>query len=252
MRNRDQRRPPRRGGMGNPYEEAEFYSGYRDFGSGTPNAGDTQGLIYDPTNDPTTAPSDVKEAQNQFWARAKEEVPKVPFFTKEPAFIQPPFFSRPKIKLRRMTIPAGGVGAPDTTVLDWTVEERQYWICTSIGLDTDNPTASSNGLTVFRFTVNGVIFQLWDDQTVDIVDPPGPPQAGETTQVTGSVAAPMDLRSRGLVFGVPGRGEILFTCRNQNAVAPANDITLTAQITFYEYWMPDNSGSDSEKGQWQY
>lgn len=242
-------RPQGQAGMGNPYEEAYFYSGFRDFGSGTPDVGQTADLIYDPSADPTTAPPDVKRAQDEFWSRAKEELKDLPIFTKDPAFVQPPFFSRPKIKLRRMTIVAGGAAAPDTTVLDWEVGGRQYWVCTSIGMDTDNPVLASNGLTVARFTVNNVIEQLWDDQTIAIPDPPGPPAAGETTQVTGSVAVPFNLREAGLVFGVPGHARVRFQIRNHNPVLPANDLIVTAQMTFYEYWMPNSS--EFEKGQWQ-
>ena len=230
-------RPPGESGMGNPIEEAYFYSGFRDFGSGTPDVGQTADLIYDPSADPVTASPEVKKQQDEFWARAKEELKEVHFFNKEPAFISPPFFSRPKIKLCRTTVAAGGAGAPNTTILDWEVGARQYWVCTSIGLDTDNPTLASNGLSQYRFTVNGVIWQLWDDQTVDIIDPPGPPAAGETTQVTGSVANPTNLRDAGLVFGVPGHARILFEMRTHNPVAPANDLIVTCQIMFYEYWM---------------
>jgi hypothetical protein len=243
-------RPPRPpgGGMGNPMEENFYYTGYRDFGSADPQP---QDIIYDPTMDPTKSPPDVQRKNDEFWARCKEELPKIPVFTKEPAFISPPFFSRPKIKFRRMTIPAAGlVGAPNTTVLDWALEDRQHWIMTSIGLETDNPAITQNGLVIFRFTVNNVIYQLWDDQTVDIIDPPGPPAAGETSRIPGTIAAPFNLRDAGLVFGVDGPARILLECRNSNPVLPANDITITAQISFYEYWMPNNS--QFEGGQWQY
>ncbi len=230
-------------GMGNPFEEEFYYEGYRDFASNAPIH--SKDVIYSPKTNPSNMPLPT---------RVDIVPPKYggsPVFTKEPAFISPPFFSRPKIKFRRITIPAAGaVGAPNTTVLDWTVPDRQHWIMTSIGLETDNPAITQNGLVVFRFTVNGEIYQLWDDQTVDIIDPPGPPAAGETTRVPGTLAAPFDLRAAGLVFGVNGRSDILFTCRNSNPVLPANDITITAQITFYEYWMPNSS--EFEKGQWQW
>ena len=236
--------------MGNPYEEAEFFSGYRDFGSGTPDAGQTQDIIYDPTADPTTASPEVKKAQDDFWARTKEELKDISVYTKEPAFIQPPFFSRPKIKLRRTTVAAAGaVGAPNVTILDWDVENRQHWVCTSLGVETDNTVIAQNGLVQWRFTVNGVVNQLFDDQTVDIIDPPGPPGAGETTRIPGTLAAPFSLRENGLVFQVSGPANILLTCRNSNPVLPANDLAVTAMISFYEYWMPDNS--EFEKGQYQ-
>jgi len=248
------RRPPpfrpRPGGMGNPYEEAEFYSGNRDFGSGEPNVGQTQDVIYDPTMDPTTAPPGVKRQQDEFWARTKEELKEISIYTKEPAFIQPPFFSRPKLKLRRVAVVAGGaVGAPNTTVLDWDVEARQHWVCTAVGVETDNTVIAQNGLVQWRFTVNGVVNQIFDDQTRAIPDPPGPPGAGETTRIPGTIAAPFSLRENGLVFQVAGPANILLTCRNSNAVLPANDIIVTAIMSFYEYWMPDNS--EFERGQYQ-
>ena len=248
------RPPPRRpnsGGLGNPYEEAEFYSGNRDFGSGEPNMGQTQDLIYDPAMDPTTASPEVKKQQNEFWARTKEELKEMSVFTKEPAFISPPFFSRPKIKLRRATVAAAGApGAPNVTILDWDVESRQHWVCTSIGVETDNTAIAQNGLVQWRFTVNGVVNQLFDDQTRGIIDPPGDPDAGTTTRIPGSLAVPFSLRENGLVFQVSGPANILLTCQNSNPVLPANDIIVTAMISFYEYWMPDNT-THTERGQYQ-
>ncbi len=242
------RRPP--SGMGNPYEPEEFYSGTRDFGAGTPDFGGTQDIIYDPKNDPTTASPDVKRQQDEFWARTKEELKHLNIFTKEPAFIQPPFFSRPKIKLARVSVAAAGaVGAPNVTILDWDVPNRQHWVMTCLGVETDNTAIAQNGLVQWRFTVNGVINQLFDDQIRTVPDPPGNPAAGETTRLPGTLAQPFNLREAGLVFQVPGPANILLTCRNSNPVLPANDIIVTAMITFYEYWMPDNS--EFERGQYQ-
>lgn len=237
------RPPPGSGGMGNPFEEQFFYEGWRDSGQGEPRPKD---VISDPSCKPTASdPSKQQHIDDLFCRFAAEIKRPLVFFTKAPAFIQPPFFSKPLIKAK-----CGLQVAPGATavIFDRLIEDRQRAVVTAFGLDLAPIAPLMNCQLEFWFqaanargTVAGKadLIPLFDDQTPTTYGGSTPVQSGRTTVLPGSVEIPWCLLSNGLQFGVRGRTRLQMLVENKSGVT----VTIRGVLGFYQYWSAAPEGA---------
>lgn len=234
--------PPGKGGMGNPYEEGYFWEGWRDWGQDDPR---TRDVVFDPTRNPYVA-GDPKRQQelDQFFNRFREEVHKpLVFFTKRPAFLEPPFFSKPLIKAKNAFNVAAGATAD---IFSRDIQDRQRAVMAMIGLDISPVQPYLNGSFQFWFQLDDdeAPLPLFDDQTTGYGPAGGEPIDGRTTVVPGSVENPYSLLQDGLAFGVRGPRTIRFRMQNNSAVTAV----VRGVFGFYQYWSSAPKGASEFAG----
>lgn len=215
--------------MGNPYEEDFFFEGYRDFGQGEPRPMD---VIADPT--PPTPQED--------WCRKLQSCV---FFVKRPAYVEPPFFAKPLLKVKNNMQVAGGATG---VVFDRLIEDRQRVIVTAFGLDLAPLAPLYNGQLEFWFqsanaqaitAQKATIIPLFDDQTPMQYGGSTPVKTGRTTVLPASVEIPWCLLSNGLQFGVRGRSRLQMLVENKSGVT----VTIRGVLAFYQYWSAAQAGA---------
>jgi hypothetical protein len=210
--------------MGQPGEGDYFFDQFRDYGPGDPRAKD---VVFDPSKcNPKESSPGRKHELDEFFCKFAESLKKFIFLSKRPAFLEPPFFAVPNVKLAGVTVAAGATVA----VLDRVIEDRQRAVVTSMGVDVNNPMAVANGLMRFWFALDEQVIPLFDDQTPALV--PALKQ-GQTLAVPGTVAHPFSLINAGCQLQVKGKGRLKFFVQNNDVV----DIKVCALITFYQYWL---------------
>ena len=229
---------PKRGGMGDGYDQEDYrYGGYRDFGQEEPDPNDA---VYEPNRNPNAPTPGKQQDLDTFFNRFREELKKLVFFTKFPAFVQPSFFAKKFIKVAEKAAIVPGAGF--TNILDFEVPARQRLVVTAIGIDTDKPAQVDNHEVCFEFNfpTTNTILQIFDDQTPTSELPggyPTPLTIGQTTIMPGSIADPFCLKSNGLEFQIEGPGNLIFRARNDGA----ENIRIRALMGFYRYWLPKAS-----------
>lgn len=222
---------PGQGGMGNPHEERWYFENVRDFGQGDPRE---RAVIVNPTKDgcQQDVPPGVEAAIDRMLCKFEDKLKRFVFISKRPAFVEPPFFSKPLIATNRVTLLAGATG--DLAL--YVIGDRQRIVVTKFGVDTDNPTAYAAGSFRFSFVVSSVdaptagraiLIPLFNDQTVG-----GLPS--ETTILPGTTTFPHNLLDEGLAFQVKGPTAFRFRVVNGAAV----DVIFRSLVGFYQYWLP--------------
>lgn len=236
-------KPPGRGGMGNPYEEGYFYEGWRDYGQGEPRPKD---VVFDPGRNPVSSDPERQGLMDDFFNRFREELKRpLVFFSKRPAFVEPPFFSKPIIKAK-----CGLTVAPGATeiIFDRLIEDRQRAIIANIGIDVEPIAPLFNCQLEFWFQLDDDVIPLFDDQTPTAYGATTPLIYGRTTVLPGSVEIPFCLMGCGLAFGVHGRKRLTFRVENKSGVT----ITTRGILGFYQYWSSGPDGaSEFEQGDFQ-
>jgi hypothetical protein len=220
---------PNQGGMGNPHEERYFYENFRDWGQDEPWAKD---VVYDPRDCAKSVQDpNRKEALKDFFCTFREELKKFVFISKRPAFVEPPFFSKPLIKTNRVTAPAGIT----TRLAVRQIDDRQRAVVSSMGVDTDNPTAYVTGALRFSFSQSdlaqsqGVNVPLFDDQ-----NPVTTFQIGLSEVIPGDTVHPYDLIQSGTAFQVKGPAVLRFSVTNLSGVP----VIVRSVVGMYQYWLP--------------
>lgn len=218
--------------MGNPYEEEFFYEGWRDFGQGEPRPKD---VVVDPTCAPRKVSPGLEDAICEFERGLKK--PWV-FFVKRPAFVEPPFFSKPLIKTKcGLQVAPGATGV----IFDRLIEDRQRAVVTAFGLDLAPLAPLMNCQLEFWFQAanaqglvagKAVMIPLFDDQTPTVYGGSTPVQSGRTTVLPGSVEIPYCLNTNNLQFGVRGRTRLQMLVENKSGVT----VTIRGMLGYYYYW----------------
>lgn len=220
---------PDRGGVGNPHDERYFYENVRDFGQGDPRE---RQVIFDPLKDGCRqdVPPGVRDAIDLLLCKFQDALKKFVFISKRPAFVEPPFFSKPITKTKGMLLPP----LNPTTILDRRIEDRQRAVVTAIGVDTDNPAIVQAQSIAWWFGLNAVdnraaIINLFDDQTT-----PTHAIGGMTTILPGSVAEPYSFLRDGIAFQVKGPTNLIFAAQLAAIVV----VNVRVLMTLYQYWLP--------------
>ncbi len=230
-------------GLGQPFEDSYFWEGWRDYGQDEPR---TKDVIFDPTCRPNVAKQNPKTQQHldDLFCRLRAEIERpLVFFVKRPAFVEPPFFSKPLIKAKNAFPIAAGTTAD---IFDRTLEDRQRAIVVMIGLDIAPVQPYLNGQLQFWFQFGDSVsaVHLFDDQTTGYGPGGGDPIDGRTTVVPGSVENPYSLFQDGLSFGVRGPRRIRFRMENNSGVTAI----VRGVFGFYQYWSAAPKGASEFGG----
>lgn len=250
-----------RDGMGNPHEDAYFYDGYRDAGQ---SEAIPQDLVFDPTCDQSKMHKEQVQKIEQFLCaidrklRTNQSV----YITKAPAFLEPPFFSKPTIK-----VSCNEVQNPNLVdLLVWEVPAQQRLIVTSMGLAYDNAGNPAAGPLIglkYWFEVNDVqalplavevvnienVVPIFDETSDASFYPLFPiPVFPSIAPVFGQVGAafpgtpedPYNLLENGLLFLVKGPGVLKFRVQS-SILIPGPLVTIYSMISFYQYWVEPSS-----------
>jgi hypothetical protein len=220
--------------MGAPdADDAYHYEGWRDSGQGEPRPED---VVFDPSCPPQPDPC------------AKPRV----CFVKFPAFNQPPWFSKPLIKVRSsLVIPAGSIAL----VFDREIADRQRAVASFLGLDVAPIAPLLNSQLEFWFQLGqkGVaapsqnVIPVWDDQNPTSYGTSHTIQQGRTTVWPG-VGTPLNFQEVGLQFGLRGRCQFQGLIENKSGVA----ITVRGVFGYYYYWASAKGGaSEFESGDFE-
>lgn len=224
MRNRD----GRSAGVGNPITSPYGSQQFRDPGQGQPRAKD---IVFDPTQDPSLISEERRGELREMFAFMQEMFNKQVFYTKRPAFVEPPFFAKPKILVDEVILPAGGTVL--VPIITKTIEARQRAIISVVATENDQPVLYDAHELRFAFVLNDDIIDVFGDGSVA-----GLP-SGVTTRVPGDLTVPFCLLTNGLQFEVQGEATLEFSGQNTNAVGVG--AVVTAMVGIYEYWTPDSS-----------
>lgn len=217
-------------GIGDAMEPGFYDPGYRDTGQDEPWAQDT---VYDPKKCGPIRLDPQQQSYLDAMICAFEDriIKRSVFFVKRPAFLEPPFFSKPLLKVAEKEV------ANNTTVnlLERQVEDRQRAVVTSIGIGVDDTQALANRELAFWFEVNGVVVPLFDDQSTTIAAALLPLEFGKTTIFPGSIEAPFNIREAGLTVLIRGPSSLNFRTENRSGAT----VKITAIMTYYQYWLPN-------------
>lgn len=229
--------------MGNPFEEDYFWEGWRDYGQGEPRPKD---VVFDPNCGPIATDPASQQKLDDLFCRMRSEIARPTiFFVKRPAFVEPPFFSKPLIKAKcALQVAAGQTGV----IFDRQIEDRQRAIVSIFGLDLAPIAPLFAGQLEFWFQAGnqqGITagtatkIPLFDDQTPTTYGGSTPVSSGRTTVLPGSVENPAELFQNGLQFGVRGRTRLQMLVENKSGVT----ITLRGILGFYQYWSSAPQGA---------
>lgn len=169
-----------------------YYVGYRDPGGSDPWAED---VVYDPKRDAACRGDAGGEGEEALRRRArieaaicrtKELIKERPWLIKKPAFLEPPYFSKPLIWVGEANLLRNSVTLFAANDI---IRDRQRFIMTSFGIDVENTAllagrelrfgfSGSLRLTVTQpgdFLDLGQAVPLFDDQTPSGFVPAPPP-----------------------------------------------------------------------------
>lgn len=225
--------------MGNPHEEEFFWEGWRDHGQGEPRPKD---VVVDPTRAPRPASHGLQDALHEFEAGLKK--PWI-FFVKRPAFVEPPFFSKPVMKAKcGLQVAPGATGV----IFDRLLEDRQRAVVTAVGLDLAPIAPLMNCQLEFWFQAGNAqgitagkatVIPFFDDQTPTGYGGATPVQSGRTTVLPGSVEIPYCLNTNNLQFGIRGRTRLQMLVENKSGVT----VTIRGLLGYYSYWASAPEGA---------
>lgn len=216
-----------RSGVGNPFETPYGSEAYRDPGQGQPRPKD---IIYDPNEDPAEIPEERRQELREMVSLFREIFQKQVLYTKRPAFVEPPFFAKPRILIDEITLPAGG--AVLLPIITKQIEARQRCIVSLVGIELNEPALYDAHELRFAFVLNGDIVDIFEDGSIANLP------TGVTTRVPGDLNNPFCLLTNGLQFEVQGEKTLEFSGQNVNGTT---DAIVTAMVGIYEYWTPDAS-----------
>lgn len=222
-------RPPA-SGMGNPYEQAYFYEGWRDWGRGEPPV---QDIIHDPKCDPKRVNPQKKEELDALFCLMHDFFQRSVIFTKFPGNVQPPWFAQPIIKAIRVTVAAGATA----TLFTREIPEKYRAIITCFGIDVAPVLALTEGTLEFWFekgldTQNRV--NLFDDQTETAYEETDGVDSGKTAVLPGSLENPFNLLEAGLQLIYTGRTNMRMRMENKGD----DPVVIRGILGYYQYWMP--------------
>ncbi len=215
--------------MGGPDHEQYHYEGWRDSGQGEDRPRD---VVFNPANAEPAAPETKKQRV---------------CFVKFPAFNQPPWFSKPLIKVRSsLVIPAGTIAL----IFDREIADRQRAIASFLGIDVAPIAPLLNSQLEFWFQLGkkGIaqpsknIIPVWDDQNPTSYGSSLAIQAGRTTVWPG-VATPLKFFEAGIQFGIRGRAQFQGLIENRSGV----DVTVRGVFGYYYYWASVSGGGGASE-----
>lgn len=217
-------RPPG-SGMGNPHEDNLFYEGWKEFGPNDPRPKDA---VFEQTCRPSEKTQEMKDLKcvlNDVFARQV-------LFTKMPANVQPPWFARPIIKAKNITIPAGETLA----IFDRIIPNRTRAVLTTLGIDVDPVTAVIDKTCEFWFDRGSeqTIIPVFDDQTETAYEETDGVNSGKTTVLPGGLVVPFNFLAAGLQFQIKGPSMLRFMCHNKGDDA----LAVRGIMGYYQYWLP--------------
>lgn len=219
-------------GLGNPLEYDYYYRGYRDPGQGEERPLD---VVHDAKCPPRPPISRQKQAElDAFFCRQRQEFKRSVLFVKGPANVEPPWFAKPLIKVKNITVSAGATA----TIFDRVIEDRQRAVVSIIGIDVAPIGPYVNGQMEFWFAQGGTerqdVINLFDDQTSVAYGSTVPLVAGKTTLIPGSSENPFNLRGAGLQFRIKGRKLLTFNVENKSG----QDVVVRGLMGMWIYWLP--------------
>jgi hypothetical protein len=234
-------------GIGEPHEDPYYYEGWRDTGQGEPRPRD---MVYDPRCSPAARTPEDQKKLDEFFCSLSEWSKSGVFFVKRPAFLEPPFFSKPLIKAKNaLTVAPGATGL----IFDRLIEDRQSAIAVQFGIDLAPLAPLYAGQLEFWFqraattgeqgsstdVKESEVVPIFDDQTPTTYGGSTPIKSGRTTVLPGSVEIPYSFMKDGLTWGIRGRARIQMLMENKSGV----EVTLRGVFGFYQYWAAGATGS---------
>jgi hypothetical protein len=219
-------------GMGNPYEPGHFDQ-FRDSKSKRPD--DT---LYRPLPKPDYAPelrelrTLLEEMKGQFHLLMQDFVKKNVFFSKRPAYVEPPFFSTPTVKVIQTSL---AVAVAFSDVWSIPISGRHAVILTAVGMDYDTLAAVNNRSIIWRYQFLGSTVQLFDDNSTA---PAGAVsfEQGVFSIPLGTFAAPLLLHPIAVSTRLKTEAPTLFKLQAQNTGAGGVGAVVVNVITaFYQY-----------------
>lgn len=221
-------RPPG-SGMGNPHEDRFFYEGWREYGPGDPRAVDA---IFTPDCDPKSLSPEEKRKQAALKCTLNDVFARQVVFTKFPANVQPPYFARPIIKAKNITVPANTKAA----IFDRDIPARTRAVLTMLGIDVDPVSSVLDQTCEFWFDLGSEkeIIPVFDDQTETAYEETDGVDSGKTTVLPGSLTIPFNFLQAGLQFQIKGPRMLRFMCHNKSDAA----FTVRGIMGYYQYWLP--------------
>ncbi len=217
-------------GVGNPYEDDYFWTGYRDPGPGEERPLD---VVIDPSCDPSRPLSpETKERMAALKCTLNDVLARQVVFTKFPANVQPPWFAQPIMKSKVVTIAAGET----VPIFDRMIPERMRAVITTLGIDVDPITSILDRTCEFWFDQGSQdkIIQVFDDQTETAYEETDGVDAGKTTVLPGGLTVPFNFLQAGMQFHVKGPSMLRFMMENKGDA----DVTIRGVMGYYQYWMP--------------
>lgn len=231
------------GGMGEPTEDPFYFGGYRDPGQAEPPV--PKDVVFDPSTEVPGQTGATREQQlflKEFFARFKDFVGRVPILTKRPAFVEAPYFAKPRVKVNALTIPF--TASPATLVLEYKVPDRTRLEVTAVGIEPNPLAAYTNHNLLMWFALAdragqpGDVIPFFDDQSAFASAKAGFKE-GKTTILPGSCSQPFNVFSLGTPLRITTKGDKFLQFWAQNF--DTADTTLCALITFFEYWLPHSA-----------
>lgn len=221
-----------RGGVGNPHEEAFFFEGFRDYGQNDPRE---ESVVFDPADcGPARVSPEQKALLDEAQCRIEKGLKKAVFISKRPAFVEPPFFSKPLTKTKGITI---GPGGAQGQLINRPIADRQRAVVSAIGVDVSDPTAYNAQSLVFWFALTDAsraIIPVFEDQTIGLAFAPTGLPTGQTTIFPGTTENPYSLLQSGIAFQVKGPQNLILQAQNFSA-AP---VLFRTVVSLYQYWLP--------------
>lgn len=221
-------RPPG-SGMGNPHEDSFFYEGWREFGPADPRAVDA---IFKPGCAPQSLSPEEKAKQEALKCTLNDVFARQVLFTKFPANVQPPYFSRPIIKTKVISIAAGD----KVPIFDRVIPARNRAVLTTLGIDVDPVSSVLDRTCEFWFDLGSEneIIPVFDDQTETAYEETDGVDSGKTTVLPGSLTIPFNFLNSGLQFHIKGKRTLRFMCHNKSDAT----FTVRGMMGYYQYWLP--------------
>lgn len=199
-----------RDSLGDPLEREYYDKGYRDWGASDPQGKE---VVFNPNE----KPSEIPERRV--------------FYAKRPAYLEPPWFSKPLIKAKNnLIVPAGATVA----IFDRRIPARNRAVVTMVGIDVSPVAPLYAGQLEFWFEQSGEVIPIFDDQTPTSYGSSDPVRSGRTTVLPGTADRPFCLHGCGLSFQVKGEKILTFNVENKGGVP----VTIRGLLGFYIYWLP--------------
>lgn len=231
--------------MGDSADADHHYEGWRDYGQHGPQI--PKEVVHDGREvlGQTGTPRDQIVVMKEFFFRLKDFFERNPILSKRPAFVEPPYWAKPKVLVNSLTLPF--TGSPDTLVLSYKIPDRHRIVVTAVGISVNPVTPYTNHQLLFWFALSNPentkyqVLPYLIDQSAAAAALAGY-QDGKSTVIPGSDSAPFNLLNPGTPLRTGsdgGKGDKLLQLRAQNFAA--QDVTLCALVTLYEYWLPESA-----------